>query len=196
MVSSSAKLIETEAHCVHFGKRRYILYSSLYVWYLLDKKLIVFLLSSPFFSMFQVRRKVDSLFFAILNEPTTSHRVGGGSNLHPVCSSSPVRTPKLQFAVEQPLTGECWIPPKRYPTSKGKGEAPERWYEGWNHIYNQNPYLPEMLRGLKWNLCAPGPRDLTETEPKLCLNVSCRGMGQQWPAAGAEALGAVDLGLA
>ena len=38
-----------------------------------------------------------------------------------------------------------------------------------------------MLRGLKWNLCAPGPRDLTETEPKLCLNVSCRGMGQQWP---------------
>ena len=26
--------------------------------------------------------------------------------------SSPVRTPKLQLAAEQPLTGECWISPK------------------------------------------------------------------------------------
>ena len=28
-------------------------------------------------------------------------------------SSSPVRTPKLQLAGEQPLTGERWIPPKK-----------------------------------------------------------------------------------
>ena len=35
-----------------------------------------------------------------------------------------------------------------------------------------------------------------ETEPELCLNVSCRGMGQQWTAAGAGALDAVDLGTA
>ena len=34
----------------------------------------------------------------------------------------------------------------------------------------------------------------TETEPELCLNVSCGGTGQQWPAAGA--LGAADLGMA
>ena len=27
-------------------------------------------------------------------------------------------------------------------------------------------------------LCAPGPGDLTETEPELCLSVSCEGMGQ------------------
>jgi len=44
-----------------------------------------------------------------------------------VLSSSPARTPKLQFAAEEPLTRECWIPPKkRYPMSKGKGDAPER----------------------------------------------------------------------
>ena len=30
-----------------------------------------------------------------------------------VCSSSPARTPKLQLTAEQPLTGECWIPPKK-----------------------------------------------------------------------------------
>ena len=28
-------------------------------------------------------------------------------------SSSPVRTPKSQVNAEQPLTGECWIPPKK-----------------------------------------------------------------------------------
>ena len=28
-------------------------------------------------------------------------------------SSSPARTPKLQLTAEQPLTGECWIPPKK-----------------------------------------------------------------------------------
>ena len=31
---------------------------------------------------------------------------------------------------------------------------------------------------------------------KLCLSVSCGGMCQQWPAAGAGALGAADLGMA
>ena len=36
------------------------------------------------------------------------------------------------------------------------------------------------------------PQRLTE----LCLSVSCRGTGQQWPATGAGALGAIDLGMA
>ena len=31
--------------------------------------------------------------------------------------------------------------------------------------------------------------------PEVCLSVSCEGMCQQWPAAGAGALGAVDLGM-
>ena len=56
--------------------------------------------------------------------------------------------------------------------------------------------LPETLRGLKQTLCTPGPRDPTETEPELSLTGSCRGMGQQWTAAGAESLDAVDLGMA
>ena len=43
-----------------------------------------------------------------------------------------------------------------------------------------------MLRGLKQTLCAPGPKDPTETETELCLSVSCGGMGQQWTAAGIE----------
>ena len=51
-----------------------------------------------------------------------------------------------------------------------------------------------MLRGLKQTLCAPGPRDPTETETELCLSISCGDVGQQWTAAGA--LGAADLGMA
>ena len=30
-----------------------------------------------------------------------------------MCSSAPMRTPKLQLAAEQPLTGQSWIPPKK-----------------------------------------------------------------------------------
>ena len=30
-----------------------------------------------------------------------------------MCSSSPARAPKLQLSAEKPLTGDCWIPPKR-----------------------------------------------------------------------------------
>ena len=51
-------------------------------------------------------------------------------------------------------------------------------------------------QGLKQTLCAPEPRDPTETEPELCLSVSCGGPGQQWTAAGAGALDAADLGIA
>ena len=50
--------------------------------------------------------------------------------------------------------------------------------------------------GSNKTLCIPGPRDPTETEPELpfeCLHVFCGGTGQQWPAAGAGALGAADL---
>ena len=53
-----------------------------------------------------------------------------------------------------------------------------------------------MLRRLKQTLCTPGPRDLAETKPELCMSVSCRDMGQQWPATGAGALGAAGLGMA
>ena len=47
---------------------------------------------------------------------------------------------------------------RRYSTSRGKGEAPERWYEGLNHIQNQTPHLTETLRELKHTLCTSGPR--------------------------------------
>ena len=86
---------------------------------------------------------------------------------------------------------------KRYPKSNGKGEAPERWWEGENPVYNQIPYLPEIFGELKQNFV------LTRTQRPYrdkarpafeCLSVSCREMRQHWPATGTEALGVVDLG--
>ena len=53
-----------------------------------------------------------------------------------------------------------------------------------------------MLGGLKQIFCTPGPQNPTETAPELCLSVSCGGTGQKGTAAGAGALGAVDLGMA
>ena len=53
-----------------------------------------------------------------------------------------------------------------------------------------------MLRGLKQTLCVPGPSYPTDTEPELCLSVSCEGAGQQGPTTGTRALGEADLGMA
>ena len=47
--------------------------------------------------------------------------------------------------------------------------------EGAKSHLESPPYLPEMLRGLKQTLYAPGSRDLTENEPELCLSISCEG---------------------
>ena len=38
--------------------------------------------------------------------------------------------------------------------------------------------------------------EIPQRQPELCLSVSHRGMGQPWPAAGAGALGVVDLRMA
>ena len=40
--------------------------------------------------------------------------------------SSPARTPKLHLAAEQPSTGECWIPPKKYTPQTGAKEKPQQ----------------------------------------------------------------------
>ena len=93
------------------------------------------------------------------------------------------------------MAAGSWNDCEETPHIQGQ-RSPSTMVEGMKSPLNQNPYPPEMLRGLKQNLCAPNPRDPTETETELCLSVFCRGMGQQWTAAGAGTLDAVDLGMA
>ena len=60
---------------------------------------------------------------------------------------SPVRTPKLQFAAKQQLTGECWIPPKKDSPHPRAKEKPQ-WDGRRSKIMfrSKTTYLPEMLR--------------------------------------------------
>ena len=111
-----------------------------------------------------------------------------------VHSSSPERTPKLQLA-EQPLTGECWIPPQKdtpYPRAKEKPQQDGR--RGGITFIIKPHTRHRHLEGSNKTLYAPG--NPTETEPDLPLSVSCGGTGQKWLAARAGALGAADLGIA
>jgi len=100
--------------------------------------------------------------------------------------SSPARTPKLQPTAEQPSAGKCWIPRKKdtpHPRAKEKPQQDSRRGEITFRIKSQTHQ--RCSEGSNKTLCTPGPRDPTETEPELYLSVSCGGMGQQWPTAGA-----------
>ena len=52
-----------------------------------------------------------------------------------------------------------------------------------------------MLEGLKQNPVATRRPQRDLARPAECLSVFCGGTGQQWPAAGAGALGATDLSV-
>ena len=89
-----------------------------------------------------------------------------------VCSSSPVRTPKLKLAAEQPSRGECWNPPKRYPMTKGKGEATIRWKEGAITFKIKSPIHHRCSEGANRTLCTPGPRERSN-DPHKRLSQTC-----------------------
>ena len=89
----------------------------------------------------------------------------------------------------------CWSDFKEIPNIQGWRRSPSKKVGEAKSRFESNP-LPTREAQRAQSFCAPGPRDPTETEPKLCLSVSCSGMGQQWPIAGAGARGAADPGVA
>ena len=56
-----------------------------------------------------------------------------------------------------------------------KGKEPQKDGKRGEIAFGIKPHTQEMLRGLKQTLCAPGPRDPTETETHLYLSASCGG---------------------
>ena len=109
--------------------------------------------------------------------------------------SSSARTPKQQLTAEQLSTGKCWIPPQRdTPRPRAKGKPQQNGRRG--EITLESNHLPTRdAQRVQANLVHQDP-GTPETEPELCLSVSCGGTGQQWTAAGAGALGAADLDMA
>ena len=57
-----------------------------------------------------------------------------------MCSSSPERTAKLKLTVEQPLTIECWITPKKkIAYVQGQRESPNKLVRGVKSHLESNP---------------------------------------------------------
>ena len=85
----------------------------------------------------------------------------------------------------QENVGSHW---KKIPHIQGQRRSPNKMVGGAKSRLESNP-IParDLWEGSNKILCTPGPSDPTETEPELCLNVSCGGTGQQWPTAGAGA---------
>ena len=97
-----------------------------------------------------------------------------------VRSSSPVRTPKLQLAAEQPLMGDCWIPPKKdTPCPKAK-EKPQQDDRRGEITFRIKPHTHQRRSEGSNKNCMhqETPQRLSQT--CLCLSVSCGGMGHQW----------------
>ena len=67
-----------------------------------------------------------------------------------MCSSSPERAPKSQLAVDQPLAGGCWNPPKREtprPEKKKKLQQDSRQGE---IMIKSNPVPTGISWWLRW----------------------------------------------
>ena len=89
-----------------------------------------------------------------------------------MCSSSPVRTPKLQLTAEQPLMGECWIPPKKISHIQGQRRSPNKMV-GWAKSHLESNPIPAIdNRRAQTNPCVhQDPGTPQETEPDLPLSV-------------------------
>ena len=116
-------------------------------------------------------------------------------------SSALVRTPKLQLAAEQETVGSH--PPKKTSHIQGKRRSPNKMVGGMQSCLESNPISTrDSQRPQKKPLCAPGPRDPTETESDLpvcvCLSPAearvSSGHRSVVGMAGTGAVGAADLG--
>ena len=90
-----------------------------------------------------------------------------------ISSSSPVKTPKLQLAPEQPPTGECWIPPKKdtlCPRAKEKPQQDGR--RGTIMFKIKSQICQRCSEGTKKPLCIPQVRE-GSSDPYKRLSQTC-----------------------
>ena len=88
-------------------------------------------------------------------------------------TSSPLGTPKLQLAVEQLSTGECWIPPKKKKKKKATHpRANEKPQENGMRVKLHLDSNPKSTRGAQRAQTKCGAHQETiKTEPDLPLSV-------------------------
>ena len=91
-----------------------------------------------------------------------------------MCSSSPVWTPNLQLAAEQPWTGECWSPPKKKISQfQGQRRSPSKTVGGAKLHLESSLILTRDAWKTQAKSYAHQDPDVpaTETEPDLPLIV-------------------------
>ena len=92
-------------------------------------------------------------------------------------SSSPARTPKLQLAAEQPLTGECWISPKTIPHIQGQTRSPSKMVGGVKPHLESNPTPTRDPRRTQTNLVHTRikrpPQRLSQRFQYYTANLAC-----------------------
>ena len=72
-------------------------------------------------------------------------------------SSSPVRPPELQLNAEQPLIGECWIPPTKDNQHPRTKEKPQKDGSRGEISFRIKPHtLQRCLVGSNKTVCTPG----------------------------------------
>ena len=104
--------------------------------------------------------------------------------------------PKLQITAEQPSTGECWIPPKKDTPHPREKEKPQRDGRRGKIAFRIKSHTRQRhLEGLN-KPCVHRDSETPQRLSQNCLSIPCGGAGLQWPATGAGALGAADLGMA
>ena len=110
-------------------------------------------------------------------------------------ASSSAKTPKLQLASEQPLTEECWIPPKK--DSPCPRRSPSKMLGGVKLCLESNPIHAKDVQRAQTKPCVhqdPGERSSDPTIDWLRLACECPGVSSggvgRWPAAGLGALSA------
>ena len=113
-----------------------------------------------------------------------------------MCSSSHARTPELQLTAELPLTGECWIPPKKDTPHPRAKEKPQKDGTRGEISFRIKPHTCQRHSEGSNIPCAHQDSETPYRLRQNCVECLLRGTGQQWAASGAEVLGGVDLGMA
>ena len=82
-----------------------------------------------------------------------------------------MRTPKLQLAAEQPLTGDCWIPPGKIPHVQGQRRCPSKAVGEAKLLLGSNLIPTRDARWTQAKPCAHQDPEAPQRLSQACLRV-------------------------
>ena len=107
-----------------------------------------------------------------------------------MCLSSPVRTTNFHLATENHRLEDGGSHQIKIPHIQRKRRSPTKMVGGVKSHLESNPISARGTWKAQTEPCVHQEPETPQRLSQTCLWVSCEGTGQQWPAAGAGALGA------